>query len=115
MYQKRDVHTDLTKQASEARMLEDGIPKIEEKMASKLWEAVRRHADEEQSSMTTPPFSFINLDDETSFHWKERKVIQENKEISPAYRSKKVPSHLTYGGRFEHISYIITAPSLHRP
>ena len=96
-------------------MLEDGIPEVEEQMASKLWEAVRRHADEEQSSMATPPFSFINLDDETSFHWEERKVMHENKEIPPAYRSKKVPSHLTYGGRSEHNSYIITAPSLHRP
>ena len=115
VYQKNDLHADLTKQASEARMLEDGIPEVEEQMASKVWEAVRRHADEERSLMATPPFSFINLDDETSFHWKERKVMQENKEIPLAYRSKKVPSHLTYGGRSEHNSYIIIAPSLHRP
>ena len=84
MYHKKDLHVNLTKQVSEARMLEDGIPKVEEQMASKLWEIVRRHANEERSSMATPPFSFINLDDETSFHWKERKVMQENKEISPA-------------------------------
>ena len=46
MYQKRDYHENLTKQASEARMLEDVIPKVEEQMASKLWEAVRKHVDE---------------------------------------------------------------------
>ena len=40
-YQKRDLQAHLTKQASEARMLEDGIPKVEEQMASRLWKAVR--------------------------------------------------------------------------
>ena len=98
MYQKMDLHANLTKKASEARMLKDGIPKVEEEMASKLWEAVRKHADEERSSMATPPFSFINLNDENSFHWEERKALQENNEIPPTYKSKKFPSHLTYGG-----------------
>ena len=115
MYQKKDLHANLTKQASEARMLEDGIPEVEEQMASKLWEAIRYHVDEERSSMATPPFSFINLNDENSFHWEERKALQENNGIPPTYKSKKAPSHLTYGGRSEHNSYIITAPSLHRP
>ena len=64
MYQKKDLHANLTKQASEVRMLEDGIPEVEEQMASKLWEAVRRHANEERSSTATPPFSFINLNNE---------------------------------------------------
>ena len=115
MHQKRDIPIDLTKKVSAARMLEDGIPKVEEQMASKLWEAIRKHADEERYSTATPPFSFINLNDENSFQWEERKTLYENNEIPPTYQGKKVPSHLTYGGRSKHNSYIIIAPSLHRP
>ena len=96
-------------------MLEDKILEVEEQMASKLWEAVRRHVDEERSSTATVPFSFINLNDENSFQWEERKALRENNEIPSTYQGKKVPSHLTYGGRFEHNSYIITVPFLHKP
>ena len=41
MYQKRNLQENITKQTSEEMMLEDEIPKLEEQMASKLWEAVR--------------------------------------------------------------------------
>ena len=73
MHQKGDLHANLTKQASEARVLEDGIPKVEEQMASKLWEVVKQHAKEERYSMTKPPFSFIDLDDETSLNGEEKR------------------------------------------
>ena len=96
-------------------MLEDGIPEVEEQMASRLWEAIRQHVDEERSSMATPPFSFIDLGEETSLNLEERKVPQAHNEIAPSYKRKVVPSQPTYGGRSEHDSYIIAAPSLQRP
>ena len=99
MCQKRNLHAHLTKQASGARMLEDGIPKVEEQMASKLWEAVRKHADEERSSKATPPFSFINLNDENSFHWEERRYCEKIMRFLPHKKEKKLhPISPTMGG-----------------
>ena len=95
-------------------MIEDGILEVEEQMASKIWEVVRKHANKERYLMATPPFSFINWDGKNSLHWEEREALQENNEIPPTYKSKVAPSHLTYGGRSEHNSYIITTPSLQR-
>ena len=48
MHQERDLHADLTKQASEARISKNGIPKVEKQRASKLWVAVKKHVDEER-------------------------------------------------------------------
>ena len=51
-------------------------------MASKLWEALRQHDYEEQSSMATPPFSWKNFNDKNSLHWGEKKSSQEDNDIS---------------------------------
>ena len=47
MYQKRDVHANLTKQESEANLLENGISKVGEQMDLRMWEAITKHVDEE--------------------------------------------------------------------
>ena len=40
----------------------DEIPEVEEAMAREMWEAVQKHADENDSLNRSPPFSFMDLE-----------------------------------------------------
>ena len=90
--------------------------KVQEELATKLWQAMRENAKRNKSfASTIPPFSFMDLADEMPKNIEEKKHSKASTNLLFSFAQNSSSSHPTYSLQCEPKPYVITALSLQIP
>ena len=91
----------------------DEIPEVEEAMTREMWEAVQKHADENESLNRSPPFSFMDL--ESRHDIEADHALQPEDARTMASTSKVTIRTLpSYQGEYEGRSFTMLVPTMRK-